>query len=36
MFDFEVWSQGQLTDSRGILTVHALATLDAHGRLLKR
>jgi hypothetical protein len=33
MFDFGVWSPGQLAECRGIVTLHALATLDAHGRL---
>jgi hypothetical protein len=33
MFDFAVWSPGQLAECRGIVTLLALATLDAHGRL---
>jgi hypothetical protein len=33
MFDFGVWSPGQLAECRGLVTLHALATLDAHGRL---
>jgi hypothetical protein len=33
MFDFGVWSSGQLAECRGLATLHALATLDAHGRL---
>jgi hypothetical protein len=33
MFDFGVWSPGQLAEYRGIVTLLALATLDAHGRL---
>jgi hypothetical protein len=33
MFDFGVWSPGQLGECRGIVTLLALATLDAHGRL---
>jgi hypothetical protein len=33
MFDFGVWSQGQLAEYRGIVTLLALATLGAHRRL---
>jgi hypothetical protein len=33
MFDFGVWSPGQLAEWRGIVTLLALATLNAHGRL---
>jgi hypothetical protein len=33
MFDFGAWSPGQLAEYRGIVTLQALATLDAHGRL---
>jgi hypothetical protein len=33
MFDFGVWSPGQLAECRGLVTLQALATLDAHGRL---
>lgn len=33
MFDFGVWSTGQLAECRGLVTLLALATLDAHGRL---
>jgi hypothetical protein len=33
MFDFGVWSPGQLAECRGLVTLLALATLDAHGRL---
>jgi hypothetical protein len=33
MFDFGVWSPGQLAECRGIVTLLALATLDAHRRL---
>lgn len=33
MFDFGVWSSGQLAEYRGLVTLLALATLDAHGRL---
>jgi hypothetical protein len=33
MFDFGVWSCGQLADCRGLATLQALATLDAHERL---
>jgi hypothetical protein len=33
MFDFGVWSPGQLAECRGIVTLQALATLEAHGRL---
>jgi len=36
MFDFAAWSPGQLAECRGLVTVHALATLDAHGRLRGR
>jgi hypothetical protein len=33
MFDFGVWSPGQLAECRGLATLQALATLGAHGRL---
>jgi hypothetical protein len=33
MFDFGVWSPGQLAECRGLVTLQALATLGAHGRL---
>ncbi len=33
MFDFAAWSPGQLAECRGLVTLHALATLDAHRRL---
>jgi hypothetical protein len=33
MFDFGVWSPGQLAECRGLVTLEALATLGAHGRL---
>jgi hypothetical protein len=33
LFDFGVWSPGQLAECRGLVTLQALATLDAHGRL---
>jgi hypothetical protein len=33
MFDFAAWSSGQLAECRGIATLLALSTLDAHGRL---
>jgi hypothetical protein len=33
MFDFGVWSPGQLAECRGIVTLQALTTLNAHGRL---
>jgi hypothetical protein len=33
MFDFGEWSAGQLAECRGLVTLQALATLDAHGRL---
>jgi hypothetical protein len=33
MFDFGVWSPGQLAEYRGLVTLQALATLDANGRL---
>ncbi len=33
MFDYGVWSPGQLAEGRGLVTLHALATLSAHGRL---
>lgn len=33
MFDFGVWSPGQLAECREIVTLQALATLEAHGRL---
>jgi hypothetical protein len=36
MFDLGVWSPGQLTECRGIVTLLALATLAAHGRLNER
>jgi hypothetical protein len=32
-FDFLAWSQGQSVEWRGIVTLLAIATLDAHGRL---
>jgi hypothetical protein len=32
-FDFLAWSPGQSAEWRGIVTVGALATLDAHGRI---
>ncbi len=33
MFDFGVWSPGQLAECRGLVTLQALATLGAHGRV---
>jgi hypothetical protein len=36
MFDWAAWSPGQLAECRGIVTLLALATLDAHGRLKGR
>jgi hypothetical protein len=33
LFDFAAWSPGQLAECRGLVTLHALATLDAHRRL---
>jgi hypothetical protein len=33
LFDFAAWSPGQLAECRGLVTLQALATLDAHGRL---
>jgi hypothetical protein len=33
MFDFGVWSTGQLAEYRGLVTLQALAALVAHGRL---
>jgi hypothetical protein len=33
-FDFGVWSPGQLAEYRGLVTLLALTTLKAHGRLL--
>jgi hypothetical protein len=33
MFDFGAWSPGQLAEYRGLVTLQALATLDAHRRL---
>ncbi len=33
MFDFAAWSPGQLAECRGLVTLNALATLDAHRRL---
>jgi len=33
MFDFAAWSPGQLAECRGLVTLHALATLDARRRL---
>lgn len=36
MFDYGVWSPGQLAECRGIMTLQALATLNAHGRLKGR
>ena len=35
-FDFLAWSPGQLAEWRGIVTLLALATLDAHGRIILR
>jgi hypothetical protein len=32
MFDWQAWSPGQAVESRGAVSVHALATLRAHGR----
>ena len=36
MFDFGVWSTGQLADYRGFVTLQALTALAAHGRLAGR
>ncbi len=33
MFNFGVWSEGQLAECRGLVTVQALATLQANRRL---
>jgi hypothetical protein len=33
LFDFAAWSRGALTECRGLVTLQALATLDAHGCL---
>lgn len=33
MFDFQVWSPGQLAECRGLVTLQALVTLGVHGRL---
>jgi hypothetical protein len=33
MFDFGVWSSGQLAECRGLVTLQALVTLGVHGRL---
>jgi hypothetical protein len=33
MFDYGVWSPGQLAECRGLVTLQALARLGAHGRL---
>jgi hypothetical protein len=35
-FDFLAWSPGQSAEWRGIVTLQALATLDAHGRIALR
>ena len=35
-FDFLAWSPGQSAEWRGIVTLLALATLDAHGRIMLR
>jgi hypothetical protein len=36
VFDYTAWSPGQLAECRGLVTLLALATLDAHGRLRGR
>ena len=33
MFDFQVWSPGQLAECRGLVTLQALVALGVHGRL---
>jgi hypothetical protein len=33
LFDFGVWSPGQLAECRGLVTLQALVALNAHGRL---